>query len=415
MEKNILVSISIATIIVIIIIIIIVCLLKKKNYKKNIKDIINKNTNIIISNNKNKYYKSKKPILIINNENFFRKIMINGELGFGESYLHRDWDSNNLELLISELMKNENKIKTELKKNSLILALNILKYKIKSKLPNNTIKSSKNNVSHHYDIGNDLYEKMLDKNMQYTCGYFYKPNMNLNEAQYAKMELVAKKLNLKPGMKILDIGCGFGGLAYHLANNYNVFVTGVTLSKEQKKYANNHFNHPNVNIIIQDYRNTNGKYDRVYSIGMFEHVGRKNYKEYFDKCYNLLNKDGIMLLHTIGTNRRKWIHDGFINKYIFPEGELPHIKNLTNEFIDKWHLEDWQNFGLSYAKTLRSWHRNIGNWNGLEKYDDKFRRMWNFYLLGCAATFQTRNIYLWQIVYTKNNSNRNDDCHHIRN
>ena len=122
-----------------------------------------------------------------------------------------------------------------------------------------------------------------------------------------------------------------------------------------------------------------------------------------------------MLIHTIGTNVRKQSHNNFMNKYIFPEGELPHIENLTHKFVDKWHLEDWQNMGLSYAKTLRAWHKNIGDWSRLENYDDRFRRMWNFYLLGCAANFQYRKTSLWQIVYTKSNSNRNDDCHHIRN
>ena len=147
---------------------------------------------------------------------------------------------------------------------------------------------------------------------------------------------------------------------------------------------------------------------------MFEQVGRKRYKEYYDKCYELLKQDGIMLIHTIGTNHRKFNHNSFISKYIFPEAELPHIENLTNTFVDKWHLEDWQSFGLSYAKTLRQWHYNLGDWSGLDNYDKRFRRMWNFYLLGCAASFQIRDNCLWQIVYTKLNSNRNDDCHHIR-
>ena len=224
-----------------------------------------------------------------------------------------------------------------------------------------------------------------------------------------------QKLDLKPGMKVLDIGCGYGSMGQHLAKYYGVKVIGCTLSKEQKNFGDKYFAHPNMKIVLVDYRKVEDKFDRVYSVGMFEHVGRKNYKEYFNKCHKLLKDDGLMLLHTIATNSRSWSQNCFINKYIFPEGELPHIKNLTGKFMDKWHLEDWQNMGLSYAKTLRAWRNNIGNWSGLYKYNNKFRRMWNYYLMGCAANFQSRGIFLWQIVYTKNPSNRKDDCHHLRN
>jgi cyclopropane-fatty-acyl-phospholipid synthase len=295
-----------------------------------------------------------------------------------------------------------------LKKNSFSFLLMEIKSRIKNISRNNTIESSAKNISFHYDIGNDLYNKMLGKHMQYTCAYFNKPNMTLDEAQYAKMELIAKKLDLKPGMKVLDIGCGFGSMANHLANKYKVHVVGVTLSKEQKIYADKNFSNKNVNILVQDYRLVEGKFDRVYSVGMFEHVGRKNYKEYYDKCYDLLKDDGIMLIHSISTTQRKWNHNTFVGKYIFPEFELPHLKDLVGKFSDKWNIEDLQNFGLSYAKTLRAWNKNIDDWSGLEKYDTKFRRMWKMYLLGCASTFQNRKTGLWQIIYTKDNTTRED-------
>ena len=250
--------------------------------------------------------------------------------------------------------------------------------------------------------------------MQYTCAYFNKPRMTLDEAQYAKMELIAKKLNLKPGMDVLDIGCGFGSMAQHLAKKYKVNVVGVTLSKEQIEYANKYFPHNNVKIYYEDYRNVEGKFDRVYSVGMFEHVGRKNHHEYYNKCYELLKDNGIMLIHTIITDARKWIPNGFINKYIFPEGEIPHIENLTRSFIDKWHLEDIQNFGISYSKTLRRWRKNIGDWEGLDSYDERFRRMWHLYLLGCAAGFKNRDMSLYQLVYVKKDTQRIDNLHHIR-
>tara|TARA_A100001011_G_C14179287_1_gene786080 strand:- start:18 stop:1187 length:1170 start_codon:yes stop_codon:yes gene_type:complete len=383
---------------------------------KFITNLVEQNTNIKLhTRNKRTSKKSKNKDIIVNNKRMFEKIASNGELGLADSYIDGDWDSDNLEKTIYELLSKLELLKTKIKKQSLNFIFMEIKAQIKNRIQNNSIKSSKRNISHHYDIGNDLYEKMLGKHMQYTCAYFNKPNMTLDQAQYAKMQLIAKKLDLKPNMKVLDIGCGFGSMAQHLAKHHDVYVIGVTLSKEQKSYADQHFSHPKVTIELKDYRNVRGQFDRVYSVGMFEHVGRKRYKEYYDKCYELLKPDGIMLIHTIGTKTRRWSHNTFINKYIFPEAELPHIENLTHSFVDKWHLEDWQNMGLSYAKTLRAWHANIGDWSGLDDYDERFRRMWNFYLLGCAATFQCRYTLLWQIVYTKRNSNRIDDCHHIRN
>ena len=363
----------------------------------------------------NKYNTNDKNNIIINNPIMFNHIIKHGEIGLSESYMEEYWDANDLEYIISTLLQKQDLLLNSLKKNSFSFLLMEIKSRIKNIGRNNTIESSAKNISFHYDIGNDLYNKMLGKHMQYTCAYFNKPNMTLDEAQYAKMELIAKKLDLKPDMKVLDIGCGFGSMANHLASKYKVHVVGVTLSKEQKIYADKNFSNKNVNILVQDYRLVEGKFDRVYSVGMFEHVGRKNYKEYYDKCYDLLKDDGIMLIHSISTTQRKWNHNTFVGKYIFPEFELPHLKDLVGKFSDKWNIEDLQNFGLSYAKTLRAWDKNIDDWSGLENYNTKFRRMWKMYLLGCASTFQNRKTGLWQIVYTKDNTTREDDCHHIRN
>ena len=394
----------------------IICKIIKNDSRLFIINLIQNNTSLKLVDRDN-YNKQKFPkgVIIINNNAMFNKIATRGETGLGESYMDGDWDTDNLEGCIEELIKNQFKLSKEMKNQSISFLLLTIKENIKQKISNNTIESSKKNISSHYDIGNDLYKKMLGKHMQYTCAYFYKPNITLDEAQYAKMELIAKKLDLKSGMKVLDIGCGFGSMAKHLATKYNVNVVGVTLSKEQKIYSDKHFYHPNVSIQLKDYRHVKGKFDRVYSIGMFEHVGKKNYHEYYDKCYELLKDDGIMLLHTICNHNRKWDHNSFLNLYIFPGGEVPHIENLTGEFIDKWHLEDLQNFGMSYNKTLRCWRKNIGNWSNLEKYDIRFRRMWEYYLLSCAANFKQRGLSLWQIVYTKHNSQRLDDCHYIRN
>ena len=227
--------------------------------------------------------------------------------------------------------------------------------------------------------------------------------MSLEEAQLAKMRLVAEKLDLKPGMKVLELGCGFGALADLISTEYGVHVTGVTLSEDQHAYAKENFQNPAVDIRLQDYRSMTGEFDRIYSVGIFEHIGRNCYQTYFDKCHELLKDNGIMVIHSIGFARRgEWNHAGWMNKYIFPGAELPTMpfgeqrerraevsllflflsfsslrSHFTQEFNDRWHMEDWQSFGVSYAKTLREWKHRLDNWRGLEEFELRFRRMWD--------------------------------------
>ncbi len=375
-------------------------------------------TNLIHNNTKVRFVYDKMNSeydILVKDKNMFNRFISNGEVGFSEGYMNNEFDMN-VKSVIYELLKKKKLLENTIKSKSFQYVILNLIGQVYSYLPNNTLTSSKKNISHHYDIGNDLYEKMLGETMQYTCAYFNKPNMTLNEAEYAKMNLIIKKLNIKEGMSIIDLGCGFGSFGYYIVNQFkNVKVIGCSLSEKQVEYANNNYKHPNLKILLEDYRNMKGKYDRVYSVGLCEHIGRKNYHIFFNKCYDLLKKDGIMLLHTIGTNSRVWHSNHFAQKYIFPGGELPHQSNLVGKFIEKWHLEDWQNFGLSYEKTLLAWRQNIDQWQGLDNYDEKFRRMWDIYLYGCAAAFHFRHICLWQIVYTKINSNRKDDLHYIRN
>jgi len=375
---------------------------------QSIKRLLEQNTDIELI--KDTETPSKDTSIIIHNEMFFSKSMTKGELGVAESYMDGDWSSPNLEKTLTELIKKQEVLEKHIY-NLEYLLLGLKNY-IYTYSPKNTLDTVKKNLKHHYDIGNDLYSKMLGKHMQYTCAYFYKDDLTLDEAQYSKMELIAKKLNLKEGMTILDIGCGFGSMANHLATKYKVTVTGVTLSKEQIKLYEERFKHPKVSIKYMDYRNVEGKFDRVYSVGMFEHVGKINYHEYYDKCYDLLKDNGIMLIHTIGASNGRSKSE-FISTYIFPEGELPKFSDLTKEYTDKWHLEDFQNIGKSYAKTLLCWYRNIDNWKGFDNYDIRFRRMWEYYLLGCSAAFNMKNIYLWQLVYTKKD-NKDFDCYYIR-
>jgi cyclopropane-fatty-acyl-phospholipid synthase len=376
---------------------------------ESMKKLLQENTDIELIRNKDTSTNGLS--IIVNNDEFFSKSMTKGDLGVAESYMDGDWDTPDLEGTISNLISNQEKLYKHIYSlEYLFLGLNNY---ITTFLPSNTLESSKTNISSHYDIGNDLYSKMLGKHMQYTCAYYYKDDLTLDEAQLAKMELVAKKLKLTEGLTVLDIGCGFGSMATHLATNYKVHVLGVTLSQEQAKHHEEYFKHPNVQIKYMDYRNVTGTFDRVYSVGCLEHIGKINYKTYFDKCHSLLKDDGIMLIHTEGASRGKSKND-FIGQYIFPGVELPELSDLTKGYTDQWHLEDLQNFGQSYAKTLRAWNDNIGDWEGLDTYDTKFRRMWEFYLLGCAVAFQMKSIYLWQLVYTKK-CNTDFDCYHIRN
>ena len=387
---------------------------RKKDNFGSMKKLLQENTDIDLIRNTDtptKGTSTKGTTIIVNNDDFFSKAMTKGELGMGESYMDGDWDSPDLEKTLRELLMNQSKLEKHIYSLEFIL-LGLNEY-IATYLPSNTLESSKDNISLHYDVGNNLYSKMLGKHMQYTCAYYHKDDLTLDEAQYAKMELIAKKLRLEEGLTVLDIGCGFGSLANHLATKYKVNVVGVTLSKEQVKYHEEHFKHPNVHIKYMDYRNVTGSFDRVYSIGILEHIGKINYKTFYDKCHSLLKDEGIMLLHTIGGCNAQRSSAVFITKYIFPEGELPTLSDLTKGYTDQWHLEDFQNFGLSYAKTLRDWQHNIGDWQGLDEYDTKFRRMWDYYLLGCAAAFQQKQIYLWQFVYTKK-CNTNFEGYYIR-
>ena len=354
--------------------------------------------------------------IIIKNDIFFNKLLDRGELGLAESYMDGDWESNDLGNLLKKLMFYQDILESKAKYQT----INFLYLKIfstyESFFNTNTLIKSPENIQKHYDVGNDLYNKMLGTTMQYTCAYFNKDDMTLDEAQESKMDLIAKKLDLKEGMDVIDIGCGFGSMANYLAKKYKVKVTGVTLSPEQKNFSDEYFGNENVSIEVKDYRLVRGKFDRVYSVGMFEHIGSKNYKEYFDKCYDLLKDDGIMFCHTMGISRPNYHqNEYFASKYIFPEGELPDMLNLTEGYSEKWRLEDFQNIGISYSKTFDAWRENIGNWETLEGYDERFKRMWEYYLHLFAENFRCQNFLLFQNVFTKKIYNRKDDCLFIRN
>jgi cyclopropane-fatty-acyl-phospholipid synthase len=239
--------------------------------------------------------------------------------------------------------------------------------------------------------------------MNYSCGY-WKGASSLEEAQTNKLELVCRKLMLKPGMRLLDIGCGWGGLAKHAAQHHGAIVTGITLSQPQKRYAEESCRGLSAAFRVQDYRDLPGQtFERIVSIGMFEHVGHKNARAFMDVVWNRLAEDGIFLLHSIGGNASRTGVDPWIARYIFPNGELPSPARISQAIEGRFIMEDWHNFGSDYDRTLMAWHRNfVNNWPSLEaRFDQRFFRMWSYYLLSCAGAFRARNIQLWQVVLTK--------------
>lgn len=332
----------------------------------------------------------------VKNPALFARVMAQGSLGLGESYMQDWWDCQALDQFFFTIMRAD--LAKKVPKN-----MRTFMTYLKSKLINLQSKERAFQVGqHHYDLGDDLFAAMLDKRMLYSCGY-WKNAKNLDQAQEHKLELICKKLYLKPGMKVLDIGCGWGGLALYAAKNYGVSVVGVTVSKEQAAYAQKIAQGYPVEIRLQDYRDVHETFDRIVSVGMFEHVGYKNYDTFMRIACNLLADDGLMLLHTIGGNRSETCGDDWIEKYIFPNGMLPSISQIGAAIENRFVMEDWHNFSADYDKTLMAWHANfIKHWPELQsKYGDVFYRMWNYYLLSCAGMFRARCLQLWQIVLSK--------------
>lgn len=334
--------------------------------------------------------------IIVHNPDFYTRVLKEGSLGFGESYVEGWWDCKELDILFYKLFSNEieKKIKPNWQLAFLIAKAKLLNLQTRSR--------AQKSISHHYDIGNALYEKMLDPLMMYSCGY-WKNTTNLNEAQEQKLKLICEKLDLKPGQKILDIGCGWGGFAYYAAKYYKVDVVGITISNEQKKIAIERCRNLEVEIRFQDYRDINEKFDRIVSIGMLEHVGHKNYEEFMTVICNNLTEKGICLLHFIGSNDTHLNTDPWIHKYIFPNGLIPSMSQIWKAVEGKLIIEDCHNIGIHYDYTLMSWKENFKNsWEKLSSdYDTAFYRMWNYYLSCSAASFRSRRLNLWQLVLTK--------------
>lgn len=332
----------------------------------------------------------------VHNEEFYNRILRHGSIGLGESYVDGWWDSASLDQFFHRILSAEldRKVKGDF---GVIFGL------AWNYILNPGRKSKAFEIGErHYDKGNALYRAMLDKRLTYTGGY-WKDAKNLDEAQEVKLDLVCRKIGLKSGQKILDIGSGWGSFIGYAAEKYGAIAAGITVSKEQKTLADELYKNFPVATRLQDYRDINEKFDHIVSLGMFEHVGCKNYRTFMKVVHKALNDDGLFLLHTIGGNRSVKNTDPWIEKYIFPNGMLPSVAQIGESIEDLFVMEDWHNFGTDYDKTLMAWCKNFeNNWDTIKSgYDDRFYRIWRYYLLASAGSFRARNIQLWQIVLSK--------------
>lgn len=334
--------------------------------------------------------------IVVKNERFYDRLITDGSLGFGESYMDGDWECAAIDELIERVFKAD--LYHRAPKNLATYWFFLL-----AKLTNRQNKQRAFQVGEeHYDLGNDVYRAMLDPRMVYTCAYF-KEAADLAAAQEQKLDLICQKIGLKPGDHVLDIGCGWGSFAKFAAEKYGATVTGVTVSKEQIELGKELCTGLPVNFLLSDYRDITGTYDHVVSIGMFEHVGAKNYDTFFEVAARCLKDDGLFLLHTIGNKKPAFATDPWIDKYIFPNGLIPALSQISAAAEKQFIIEDVHNFSYDYYRTLKVWYRNfVAAWPELSSsYSERFRRMWEYYLLTCAGGFKARKLQLFQLVLSK--------------
>ncbi len=332
----------------------------------------------------------------VHNSDFYDRVLRDTTLGLGESYMDGWWDCDAIDVMVTKLLLADmkSKVKGDWK---------LLLYGLRAKLLNMQSSTRAYQVGEqHYDLGNDLYEAMLDKRMNYTCGYWREVN-TLEQAQEAKLELVCKKIGLKPGMRILELGCGWGSFAQYAAKKYGASVLGVTVSKEQVQLGMERCKGLPVELRLQDYREVQGTYDAVISIGIMEHVGYKNYRTYMEVVDRCLKDDGIAFVHTIGGNVSKQSAEPWVDRYIFPNGMLPSISQIGEAMEGLFVMEDWHNVGPDYDTTLQAWYKNFeAAWPELKSnYSERFYRMWTYWLLTAMSGFRARATQVWQIVMTR--------------
>jgi len=338
----------------------------------------------------------------VHDEGFYQRVLSHGSIGLGESYMDGWWDVPQLDEFFCRVQKAmlHEKVGT----------FSVLWLATKGRLLNRQNKWSSRQVAReHYDRGNDLYRAMLDKNMQYTCAY-WPGAKDLDEAQENKLHLICRKLYLQPGMKVLELGCGFGGLARFMAAEYGCEVVSYNISREQMKFAREFCGGLPVRLEEKDYREAihePEQFDRVAAIGLCEHIGAKNHRSFLELMHRKLKAGGLCLLHTIGNSKSLTATDPWVDKYIFPGGVIPSVSQLSTAMDNLWVMEDWHNFGPDYDKTLMAWWKNFDTRYctlDKQKYDQRFYRMWKVYLMMSAGAFRARRLQLWQIVLSKGNA-----------
>ncbi len=337
-----------------------------------------------------------------------RAICTNVEMGFGEGFMQGrvTVDGSSLEDAMRLAVRNLHHAGLP----GWLRAFEAARFRLRRWAMRNTALSARRNVAHHYDISDDLYRLFLDQDMQYSCAYFRAPDLTLEQAQLAKKRHIARKLGIVPGMQVLDIGCGWGGMALTLAQEFGAQVTGVTLSENQLATAQARAQAAGLSdqlrFRLMDYRALDQRFDRIVSVGMLEHVGAPHYPEYFGKVADLLDPDGVALIHTIGRNGPPTTQSPWLNKYIFPGGYVPSLEELVMPIARSglWHL-DIESWRLHYAMTLRHWFDRFNA--RLEEvraqYDEPFIRMWQFYLMACIMVFEERDqtVFQFQLAHKR--------------
>jgi cyclopropane-fatty-acyl-phospholipid synthase len=334
----------------------------------------------------------------IHDERFFSRALGEGSIGVGESYMDGWWDVEALDEFFHRFRRADLASKVhDLKTGLLVLRTKLLNLQ--------TMQRAKQVAQAHYDLGNQLYQAMLDRRMQYTCAY-WKDSVTLDQAQENKLHLICRKLRLQPGMTLLELGGGFGGLAHFAAQEYGCRVVSYNISREQVAYGRDLCKGLPVRFEQKDYREAaleTSQFDRVASVGLCEHIGYKNYRQFMRLAHGCLKDQGLFLLHTIGSNESYSYTDPWIHKYIFPNGLIPSMAQLTAAWEGVWVAEDWHNFGPDYDRTVMHWWANFEHaWPDLRStYSDRFYRMWKYYLMASAGSFRSRRLQLWQVVLSK--------------
>lgn len=334
--------------------------------------------------------------VLVRDDRFFSSVIEDGPLGLGESYVAGWWDSPRLDLCLEKILREGAR--------PIRIPWSLKWQWLQSTLLNMQTPSRARRVAvQHYDVSNYLYERMLDPWMQYTCA-FYGEADNLNKAQEQKLDQICRKLELKPGERLLELGCGFGGLAKFAAERYGCQIVGYNISKQQIAWARNWTKGLPVEIIEGDYRSASGQFDKAVAVGLCEHVGYKNYRSLMQVANRCLKPGGLFLLNHVGGNESRVTTDPWLEKYIFPGSVMPSASQFARSYEGIFVMEDWQNFGVDYGQTCLAWFQNFdAHWNEIKAqgFDDRFYRMWKYYLLLCAASFFARKNQNWEIVLAK--------------